>query len=117
MPNFDTRPTVVNIDHYAGDTLPISITIPDAVVAGRTWRAQVRKERLDPVALANFVIIPRANGADVILETADCARLAADGVFKGYWDVQLSAPDGSDPVTTLAHGYLRIHLDVTRGTP
>lgn len=114
MPNFDTRPTEVNIDHYAGDTLTIHVRIPVDVVGGREWSAQVRQKRTDTAALAQFEILENAEGADVVLMTADCQALATDGVFKGFWDVQLAEPGGLDPVTTLAQGYLRIHPDVTR---
>lgn len=114
MPDIDTRPQAVNIDHYAGDTLSLKITVPTEVVAGRTWQAQVRSrpdaQRLD----ATFRIVPEAWGATVILEHEDCQRLARRGKYVGYWDVQLAEADGSDPVTTLAFGVLRVHSDVTR---
>jgi hypothetical protein len=117
VPNIDSRPTVIDIDHYAGDTLTLHVKVPAQIVAGRTWTAQVRSrpdsQRLD----ASFTIIENAEGADVVLMTADCQRLARRGKYVGQWDVQLAMPDGSDPVTTLAYGRITIHPDVTRIAP
>jgi hypothetical protein len=114
MPNIDTRPQVINIDHYAGDTLTLHIQVDSAIVAGRTWRAQVRSRPDSQKLEAEFDIVEETWGADVILLHADCQRLARRGKFTGFWDVQLAESDGSDPVTTLAYGELRIHPDVTR---
>jgi hypothetical protein len=116
VPNIDARPQVVDIDHYAGDTLTLHIQVPTEVVNGRTWRAQVRSRRDSQRLDAEFQIVEQTWGADVILLHADCQQLAKRGKYTGYWDVQLSAADGSDPVTTLAYGELRIHPDVTRAT-
>jgi hypothetical protein len=116
MPKFDTRPTVVDIDHYAGDTLSIRVNVAADVVAGRQWKAQVRTKRTDPVAAAEFVCLPDADGATVMLESADCKALAVDGLYKGFWDVQVAEPGNTDPVTTFATGALNIHPDVTRLT-
>jgi hypothetical protein len=116
MPKFDTRPTVVDIDHYAGDTLSIRVTVPADVVAGRQWRAQVRTKRTDPIFAAEFICTPDADGATIMLSSAACKRLAAEGVYKGFWDVQVAEPGDLDPVTTVASGQLNIHPDVTRLT-
>lgn len=114
MSNIDTRPQTVNIDHYAGDTLTLHVTVSDAIVDGRLWKAQVRRRRTDPRPAASFVITPTATGADVILRAADCQELARRGVFSGFWDVQVYAEVGDDPVTTFAQGDIRIHNDVSR---
>lgn len=114
MPSFDTRPTEVDIDHYAGDTLSIRVNVSSTIVAGRFWKAQVRTKRTDPVAAAEFTCYPDASGATVVLTSADCKLLAAEGIYKGFWDVQVSGAGGVDPVTTFAQGDLRIHPDVTR---
>lgn len=114
MSSIDTRPTVYDIDHYAGDTLVIHVKVAAAVIAGREFTAQARARRTGHKIDATFVIIPTAIGADVQLNAADSQRLAARGKWEGYWDVQLAMPGGLDPVTTLAHGELRLHNDVTR---
>lgn len=116
MPNIDSRPQVIDIDHYAGDTLTLHVKVPALVVDGRMWNAQVRSRTDSQKIEATFQITPNASGADVVLLTEDCQRLAKRGKFVGVWDVQLAEADGSDPVTTLAYGELRIHPDVTRTT-
>lgn len=113
MPDFDTRPTEVNVDHYGGDTLSLYVRVDAAIVAGREWNAQVRTARTSQTIAAVFTVLPDAGGATIQLASDDCKRLSARGLFTGVWDVQLSNA-GSDPVTTLAQGELRIHPDVTR---
>jgi hypothetical protein len=113
MPDFDTRPTEVNIEHYAGDTLSIWVGVATEVVAGRQWNAQVRSSRTSQKIEATMLVAPEALGAWLTLAAADCKRLAQRGIWSGFWDVQLSDA-GSDPVTTLATGDLKIHPDVTR---
>lgn len=114
MTAVDTRPQVLDIDHYAGNTLVIKVTVPDSVVAGRVWNAQVRSTSTSRRVEAVFDILPRSDGADVVLKADDTMRLAAKGEASFVWDVQLSMPDGGDPVTTLVRGDLRITPDVTR---
>jgi hypothetical protein len=114
MPDLSTIPQEVNIEHYAGDTLTVHLTVPTEVVAGRTYFAQVRAKRGASKIDASFQVIPNAGGADIMLLSADSMRLANRGPWSGFWDVQLAAPDGSDPVTTLAQGELVLVTDVTR---
>jgi hypothetical protein len=115
MPKFDTRPTQVDIDHYAGDTLSIRINVDAATVNGRTWKAQVRSERTSATVAGEFDVLPDATGCTIMLESDICKTLAANGVYKGFWDVQVYEPvGGPDPVTTFAGGRLNIHPDVTR---
>lgn len=114
MADFDTRPTEVNIDHYGGDTLSIAVKVSSEIVAGREWSAQVRSARTSQRIDATFTCTPNAEGADVVLAAADCRALSERGEYNGFWDVQLSAPAGADPVTTLAQGAIKIHPDVTR---
>ena len=115
MPKFDTRPTPVDIDHYAGDTLVIRINVLAAVVDGRTWKAQARASRTDTVIAGEFDVLPDADGCTIQLPSAICQSLAATAVWKGYWDVQVYEPvGGPDPVTTFAGGHLNLHPDVTR---
>lgn len=116
MPDLDSRPQVINIDHYAGDTLTLHVTIDPTVVAGRDWKAQVRDRQESQRVDAEFLVIPSATGADVVLRSADCQQLARRGKYTGFWDVQLSF-GGADPVTTLAYGKMTIFPDVTRTTP
>ena len=117
MPKFDTRPTQVDIDHYAGDTLSIRINVDAATVDGRTWKAQVRAERTDLVSAGEFDVLPDVDGCTIMLESSICQTLAAAGVWKGFWDVQVYEPvGGPDPVTTFAGGQLRLYPDVTRQT-
>jgi hypothetical protein len=85
------------------------------VIAGRVFTAQVRSSRNATRPDAVFSVVLRAGyGADIVLASADCLALTRRGDYEGFWDVQLAMPDGSDPVTTLAHGELRLHSDVTR---
>jgi hypothetical protein len=114
MSSIDTRPQLVDIDHYAGDTLTLHVKIDAALVAGREWAAQVRVRRTNLQPDASFSVETTVDGADITLSTADCQRLARRGRFTGFWDVQLYVPGREDPVTTLAQGSLRIHTDVTR---
>lgn len=119
MPDLDSRPQVINIDHYAGDTLTLHVKIDPVVVAGRDWKAQVRARQDSQRVDAEFVILPSTldpNVVNVVLRSADCQQLARRGKYTGFWDVQLS-DGGADPVTTLAYGKLTIFPDVTRTTP
>jgi hypothetical protein len=116
MPKFDTRPTQVDIDHYAGDTLSIRINVSSTIVAGRVWKAQVRTERTALTVAAEFVCIPDTDGCTIMLASADCKTLARAGVYKGFWDVQVAETGGLDPVTTFGGGKLNIYPDVTRQT-
>jgi hypothetical protein len=117
MTTLSTLPQVVDIDHYAGDTLPIRITISDVLIGSRVFSAQVRKTRNSTKIDASFsvTLIP-GTGADIILSSADCLELTKRGDYEGFWDVQLTPAGGGDPVTTLATGELRLHSDVTRAS-
>lgn len=114
MTDIDSRPTTVDITHYGGDTLSLHVTIDSAVVAGRSWRAQVRSFPAAAKLDASFEIYETVEGAVVVLTGADSKALALRGRYDGYWDMQLAEADGSDPVTTLATGKLIIYPEVTR---
>lgn len=116
MADFDTRPTEVNIKHYGGDTLTIHVKVAAEIVAGRSWTAQVRTARTSQTVAATFTCTEDAEGANVVLSAVDCRRLSERGEFKGFWDVQLSAAGGLDPVSTLAQGEITIVPDVTRSS-
>lgn len=114
MANIDSRPTVIDIEHYGGDTLSLHVTVDPLVVAGRTWTAQVRSRPASAKLDASFTIYPSETGAIVVLTGEACLELARRGLYRGYWDMQLADVNGTDPVTTLAYGKMTIHPDVTR---
>ena len=114
MASFDTRPKVVDIDHYGGDTLTIRVNATEEIVDGREWMAQVRDKPRGGRVLKSFVVTEDVDGAFLQLPAADCAELTERGKFKGFWDVQLAVPVDVDPTVTLARGYLNIDTDVTQ---
>lgn len=132
MADITTVPQIVNITHYAGDTLTIVVTAPSSLVAGRTWDAQVRSSRESTTVDGTFDITPPtlADGpAYLVLQQEVTSALGAMGElvtdrsgkstikYNGVWDCQVSA-DGDDPVTTLVQGNISFIRDVTRiGTP
>jgi len=114
MADLSTLPQVINIDAYGGDTLIIHITADSTTIAGRVFSAQVRAQTDATVVDATFSVVTTANGADIQLSAADAGRLSKDGLYEGFWDVQLAPAAGGDPTTTLGYGDLRLHPDVTR---
>jgi hypothetical protein len=106
-------PQIINIDHYAGNTLTIHVAASVALIGGREFSAQVRSDPTSTRLDAAFGIILTPTGADLVLLSEDSQRLAKRGLYEGFWDVQLSMA-GADPVTTLGYGELRLHPDVTR---
>ena len=118
MTILSTLPQVVDVDHYAGDTLPMHIKISDALIGGRVFSAQVRKTKNSTKIDGTFTVITVPGvGADIFLPSATCLELTKRGDYEGFWDVQLAPVGGGDPVTTLAYGELRLHSDVTRAAP
>jgi len=117
MAELNTLPQVIDIDAYGGDTLTIHIKADSTTIAGREFTAQVRLATDDSTVDATFTSQSTSEGADISLAAADSARLSADGLYEGVWDVQLAPVGGGDPVTTLGYGALRIHPDVTRASP
>jgi hypothetical protein len=134
MATIDTRPAVVDIVHYAGDTLTIRLSAPASITDGMAWKAEVRATRDSGTPDAVFTITaPETSGGDAFLElsAADTKALVSGSAmttvrtmtapsqlsmiqkYVGVWDVQVSAA-GLDPVRTLAHGSLTIELDVTQ---
>ena len=112
--DIDTRPQVVNVVHYGGDTLVLHVRVTPEIIGGREFSAQVRSQKISRRIDASFQVILTPTGADIQLLSEDCQRLTERGPYTGWWDVQLAMPDGSDPVTTLAYGELKLDPDVTR---
>lgn len=117
MAELNTLPQVIDIDAYGGDTLLIHIKVDAATIGTRVFSAQVRAEPTATVIDASFEVTLTAEGADIMLKSIDAGRLSEDGDYEGFWDVQLAPAGGGDPVTTLGHGALRLHPDVTRAGP
>lgn len=114
MADLSTLPQVINIDAYGGDTLIIHIKADATTIAGRVFSAQVRAQTNSTKIDAAFTVTTNAEGADIQLSAADAGRLSKNGLYEGFWDVQLAPAAGGDPVTTLGYGDLRLHPDVTR---
>lgn len=120
MTDIDTRPTVVNIFHYAGDTLTMQINTNGLFGAG-TWTGQVRAQRDQPVD-ATFTITPNAEGASAVLSAADAEALSMLGVpvtvdgipytrYTGVYDIQVT--EGA-VVATVVRGTITVDSDVTQ---
>ena len=116
MTDIDTRPQVVNIEHYAGDTLTIDVKISAELLGGRVFSAQIRDTPQSQKIDATFSVIPQTWGASLVLSSADCQRLAKRDKFTGHWDVQIAMPGNADPVDTLGYGTFTVYTDVTRVT-
>jgi hypothetical protein len=136
----NTTPTVVDLIHYAGDTLNLEVRFPAGYVAGRIWTAQVRSDVLattidatftitlgatqdDPVILTlpssvtrSLVTSPTLMTAKVTMPGQPTTQAVGDVLpsYAGVWDAQLAPSGGGDPTTTVARGSLRLTLDVTR---
>jgi hypothetical protein len=137
MATIDTRPKVVDIIHYGGDTLIIRIEAPASVTDGKVWDAHVKTAAGTTVPAAEFDITPptvQGGPAFLTLPSATCAALVAGQpvlmrrtqevstreitnyaikTFTGVWDCQVSVAH-SDPVRTLVKGALTIEQDVTQ---
>lgn len=133
----DTRPKVVDITAYGGDTLTIKVTAPVAITNGMVWNAQLRADREDATPVdATFTITPPNPPTDpaayLVLKSADCRRLIGTGTvltrrtkagvvtvqsYTGVYDCEIKHPTNPDPVTTLVQGTLTLDMDVTRTTP
>lgn len=120
MSLIDTRPRTIDILHLAGDTLTLEIRGPASLFDGMLVEAHVRKQRSDTVFDASFEITQSERGAVAVLSSAETRRLCESGelvggtmVYTGYWDAQVSS-SGSDPVTSLGMGMIRIEQDTTR---
>ena len=117
MTDLSTLPQEYNFDAYGGDTLTIHVKIDPATVGGRVFTAQIRSKAVATKVDATFGVILTAEGADLVLSSADSRALAKRGLYTGVWDAQLAMAGGLDPVTTIAYGEMRVHPDVTRPVP
>jgi hypothetical protein len=129
----DTRPQVVDVLHYAGDTLRLYVTIPSAAMVGMTLKAQIRQTRESDVHGAIMTVTPPVDpdAPDakwlLQLEADDAAELCGFGAparvvdengkalvvqrYQGVWDAQISGPGYT---RTIVQGDMTIDLDVTR---
>lgn len=138
MANIDTRPQVVNINHLSGNTLTIKVKTPVLYGAGLVWTAQVRRTSNadlvdatfsvaagtspDPEEAVHYLSLSSATTAHLcqdfgVLTTVRDKGSVAENTIKRYtgrYDIQISGPNGTDPVITLGTGELLIDLDVTR---
>jgi hypothetical protein len=118
-------PMWVPVVAYAGDSATVNVvTNPPDYTNGGVWSAQVRSSPASTDILETFTVDPTAQGACLILDPEQTARLCdlgsvtrAQGCrvyqsFLGAWDVQVLFPSGS--VQTLARGDFRVERDVTR---
>jgi hypothetical protein len=131
--DIDLTPDVVNIKAYAGNTVPILVTVPAGVADGFMWNGQLRTTRESATVDATWIITePVAPGdpAYCMLPAAETARLAGTGtvtrrrmsdgtvrsiqVYSGEYDIECKHPTAPDPVHTWVQGTLTIELDVTR---
>ena len=129
----DTRPQSVNITHYGGDTLTLSVTAPGWLTDGKEWAAQIRTTKTSDIVDAEFQIAkPTVSGgpAYLTLTSEDSARLIGsapvvtrrmpDGStrvvhqYTGLWDCQVYDAVERDPVRTIVQGSIMLEMDVTR---
>ena len=107
----DLRPIHEDIFAYAGDTLPIRVTVtdPDGLLVGATWEAQLRKKRTDTEPAAVFDV--EVESDTVVALTLSSEETQALAGFKGEWDCQVSY---NGTKRTVAQGAISIDYDVTR---
>lgn len=116
----DTRPSIVNLIGYAGDSLHFYVVVDAATMGDRTLVAQIREARedLNPDATFDITATPTVEMPDmwmVSLPASVTRSLTPGQAYFGYWDLQLADESGmADPVNTLVQGSIAIHPDVTR---
>lgn len=140
MTRIDTRPAIVDIDHYAGNTLTLQIKAPAAYSPGLLeWKAQVRATSVATAVDAEFDVTTGVSGDPEVvllylsLSSAVTTSLnATKGVvitvrekgstientirrYSGFYDIQVAGVGGTDPVITVSKGELIIDSDITRG--
>lgn len=117
----DTRPQIVNIICYAGDTLVLRVYTTDDFSTA-TWTGQVRLNHADSTPDASFTFIPDTGGAVVTLSDESTASLNLLGSditengqtfkrYSGLYDVQIEL---SGNVRTLFRGSISIDSDITK---
>lgn len=119
--SIDTRPQIININHYAGDELVLTVMAPDYSLY--QWTGQIRSDYIVPDVDAYFEISGTGTSRRVALTATDSAMLVeTKGVlvvengaqirrYVGVYDVQ-AALDTS--VRSLFRGSITIDSDVTR---
>lgn len=119
MVAIDTRPAVVDVSHYGGDTLHLQITV-NADLTGATWTGEVRTARGAAVD-ATFSFVPNASGAAATISAVSTDALADLGApvteggiaykrYTGVYDIQIVL---SGETTTLVRGTIIVDSDVT----
>lgn len=121
VPKINLLPNKLDLALYAGDGASVRLIVTDnadvpvPLIPGEI-KAQIRKARLDDVALAEFnwnVDDVTPNIVDITLNGVQTAALITDEErFLGVWDVQW-VKENQDPVT-LAQGKVECDADVTR---
>lgn len=126
-----SKPAVLDIDIYRGDTTDITLRFRTRVfngaqggytagdyinLTGYTIRAQVRQLAGSEVILAEFTcyLSDQSNAATVggVVATLTSAQTTTLPIGTSYWDLQLTAPDGT--VKTFVAGATNVIADVTR---
>jgi hypothetical protein len=126
-----SKPAVLDIDIYRGDTTDITLRFRTRVfnagqggytpgdyinLTGYTLRAQVRTLPGSEVILSEFsaVLADQSNVATVggVVVTLTSVQTGLLPIGTCYWDLQLTAPDGS--VKTFSAGAVNVIADVTR---
>lgn len=120
VPKISLIPDTLDLALYAGDGVSIQLTVTDndgaPLPVDGEITAQIRRNRLDTIVLAEFIsdLVNGAMGIILIsLSGEQTAALITDKpVFKGVWDVQWQKTD-SQPIT-LIQGKVECNADVTR---
>ena len=134
--SLDSRPQVVDLFIYGGDTYTLTVEdVPAQVTAASPdWSAQIRPAGDAAAVDAEFQITPPAvaGGPAYLMLDAETTALLVQGApvitrragravtqvaqYQGVYDCQLSNA-GADPVRTLFRGTITIEMDVTRLLP
>lgn len=110
-----TKPGVVDLCVYRGDSGRVRVTVTDAAglpldVSTATWDCDFRIAADNPTVLVSPLIEPvpgTASAVDIVLSPADSALLADDCV----WDLQMTL---GGEVTTILAGKVLVTRDVSR---
>lgn len=122
----DTRPQIVDLKTYGGDTLSLRIEVTGADYSTAAWSGQVRADH-DSAVDAEFIVTPDATGANIVLTDEATQALLELGnppapaygaalssnvlKYQGVWDLQV---DTGGPTKTLVQGTIEVYADVTK---